>query len=195
MPHYSSSCSTSVVQGVIPDHFDSARLKLGRAAGGAEHDWWTSTWKSSCADHICRSHFNSQITLWSQCELVLRFGFAFCNNISVWSSPKVSVADSRYDSIDVLVGGNTAWPAESFKEPVCCFQLRPNDILFAQAWANISEHRDTSWRSRLSQDEEFTYNKGGGKAFISHHRVENIIQHLWMQVINTSGDLWFLLWR
>lgn len=179
LPHGFSSCSTPVVQGIIPDNFDSTRLKLARAAG--EQHLSDALMDGEPGKQLCWSHLplplqlpdQTLIAMWAGAPLrlstfvgFLRFCSSVCNNISVWRSPKVSVADSRHDSIDVLVGEISPGPQNHIKSWFVGLQLRPIDILFTQAWANISEHRDTSWRSRVSQDEEFTYNNGGKGFYI-----------------------------
>ena len=172
--YYFSSCSTSVVQGIISDNSDSPCVKLVGAAGGAAHDWHgdgrqsskpavlitrpsaapslTRRWDFDCSMSWC-STFTS-VDFLALCS-------SFCNNISIWSRQKVSVADSRYDLLTCLWGKIPPGPQNHIKTWLVGSQLRPIDILFTQAWANISKHRDTSWRSRVSQDEEFTYNNGG----------------------------------
>lgn len=134
--------------------------------------WWTANLKTSCPDHaaICRSQFNTQMRLWLQYELVLHFGF-----LALWAFYPFAAAFVTTSAFGVVIrspwqtAGMIYWcacwgkippgPQNHIKSWFVGLQLRPIDILFTQAWANISEHRDTG--SRVSQDEEFTYNNGG----------------------------------
>lgn len=133
IPHYFSFCSISVAQGITPDNFDSPCLKLVRAAGGAAHDWHGDGRRTSKPAVLItrpsaaprlphRWNFDCNLSWCSTSGFYLcgisTYCSSLCNNISIWSSQKVTVADSRYDPL-MVVAENTTWSTESYTELVC----------------------------------------------------------------------------
>lgn len=124
-----------------PDKFDSACLKPVKAAGGDWHSDGQQTLKPAVL--ITRP---SAAPRWGDrnmsCFPLRLFTFCcflpFSSSISFWSSQKVTVADSRYDLSMRLWGKIPPGPQNHIKRRFVGLQLRPIDILFTQAWANIS---------------------------------------------------------
>lgn len=128
-----------------PDKFDSACLKPVKAAGGDWHDDGQQTSKPAVL--ITRPSAAPRWVDWNMSCFPLQlftfccflpFSSSFCSSISFWSSQKVTVADSRYDLLMRSWGKIPPGPQNHIKRWLVGLQLRPVDILFAQAWANIS---------------------------------------------------------